>query len=71
LVCQWIASIGLDPELLRNALAAPNQGDTHLPPHWKPAGRAASARNNDKLPTNTRSRGGSTIRSIPGAARPY
>ena len=28
-------------------------------------------RNNDKLPTNTRSRGGSTIRSIPGAARPY
>ena len=30
-----------------------------------------AARNNDKLPTNTRSRGGSTIRSIPGAARPY
>jgi hypothetical protein len=30
------------PELLWDALAAPNQGDPHLPPHWQPAGSAAS-----------------------------
>jgi hypothetical protein len=30
------------PELLWDALIAPNQGDTHLPPHWEPAGSTAS-----------------------------
>jgi len=29
------------PELLRDALTAPNQGDTHLPPHRQPADSAA------------------------------
>jgi integrase len=43
LVCQWIASIGAGPELLWDALTAPNQGDPHLPPHWQPAGSTALA----------------------------
>ena len=33
LVCQWIAGIGLDPSFFWDALAAPDQSDTHLPPH--------------------------------------
>ena len=69
LVSIWVAMIGLDPHFfgthsLRRTKAT-------LIYRRQLTCRAAASRNNDKLPTNTRSRGGSTIRSIPGAARPY
>jgi integrase len=71
LVSSWVAKIGLDPALFRHAFPSAYQSDPHLPSNWQLTCCAAAARNNDKLPTNTRSRGGSTIRSIPGAVRPY
>jgi len=69
LVSIWVAMIGLDPHFfgthsLRRTKAT-------LIYRRQLTCRAAASRNNDKLPTNTRSTGGSTIRSIPGAARPY
>jgi integrase len=44
LVCQWIASIGLDPNFFGTHSLPPNQGDTHLPPHWQPPGCATFVR---------------------------
>jgi hypothetical protein len=42
LVCQWIASIGLDPSFFGTHSLRRNKGDTHLPPHGKSAGSTAS-----------------------------
>ena len=56
---------------LRHAFDASDESSADLQEDGQPASRPAAPRNNDKLPTNTRSRGGSTIRSIPGAVRPY
>ena len=40
--------------LLWDALIAPNQGDTHLPPHWQPAGSAASVKAQDEIESTVR-----------------
>jgi integrase len=42
LLCQWIASIGLDPSFFGAHSLRRTKGDTHLPLHWQPAGSAAS-----------------------------
>jgi hypothetical protein len=42
------------PELLWDALTASNQGDTDLPPHWQPAGSAASVKAQDEIESTVR-----------------
>ncbi len=54
---------------LRHALASADQGVDHLQSYRQLAGSAAAPRNGDVLPTNTWSKGGSTIGSVRAAAR--
>ncbi len=42
LLSEWIASIGLDPSLVRHPLAAANQGDVDLPANREPPRGSAS-----------------------------
>ncbi len=57
------------PEVLWDALTAPNQSDPHLPPDWQPAGSSAFVRSHGILPANTRRKPRSTTLTIRNSVR--
>jgi len=57
------------PAPFRDALTAPDEGNSDLSSHWQPAGCAALAQNSDILPTNSRLKPGSPTAIIRASAK--